>query len=253
MKQFKVSHTTNLGMFKFHEVNRDFNKPMSRNRIKRIADSMKKDGLLVHPVIVTSKFIVVDGQHRIEAARIAGKGVYYIVDTTIPNTPMGIFNAAKGHNKNAKEWGKKDYIHGYAAQGNESYKILEEFGEKFPMFTLTERIMFLSNSGTKHPDKVDFADGRFDVKNLKTAEKWASQVLELKPYFEKGYNKSVFVRTLLTIMEKKKAFKFEEFLHKVKLRPTSIVLCGDKKSYSEMIESIYNYRRRDDDKLNLRF
>lgn len=253
MKQFKVSHTTNLGMFKFHEVNRVFTTSMSKNRIKRISDSMKKNGLLLHPIIVTSKFIVVDGQHRLEAARIAGKGLYYIVDTSIPNTAEGIFNAAKFHNKDAKEWGKKDYIHGYAAQGKESYKVLEEFASKFPMFTLTEQIMFLSNSGTKHPEKSDFADGKFDVKNLKTAEKWANQVLELKPYFEKGYNKSVFVRTLLTIMEKKKGFKFDEFLHKVKLRPTSIVLCGDKKSYAEMIESIYNYRRRDDDKLNLRF
>jgi len=243
----------NLGMFKFHETNRDFTKPASRNRIKRISDSMNENGLLVHPIIVTSKFVIVDGQHRVEAARIAGKGVYYIVDNTIPNTSTGIFNAAKNFNKDAKEWGKKDYIHGFAAQGIESYKVLQEFTEKFPMFTLTECMMFLANSGTKHADKVLFADGTFDVKNVKVAEKWANQVLELKPYFEKGYNKSVFVRTLLAIMEKKKSFKFEEFLHKVKLRPTSIKVCGDKKSYSEMIESIYNYKRREDEKLNLRF
>ena len=121
------------------------------------------------------------------------------------------------------------------------------------MFTLTECMMFLENSGTKHAHKVDFANGTFDVKNVKVAEKWANQILELKPYFEKGYNKSVFVRTLITIMEKKKSFKFDEFLHKVKLRPTSIKVCGDKKSYSELIESIYNFKRREDEKLNLRF
>ncbi len=54
-------------------------------------------------------------------------------------------------------------------------------------------------------------------------------------------------------MEKKPDFKFEEFLHKVKLRPSSIYVCGDKKSYAEMIEDIYNYKRRNDEKLNLRF
>lgn len=246
-------HTMDLGMFKFHEVNRDFSNVMSKNRIKRIADSMKENGLLVHPVIVTSKFYIVDGQHRVEAARLAGLGVYYIIDYSIPNTKEGMFNAARNHNKDAKEWGKKDYIHGYAAQGVESYKVLQGFTQKFPMFTLTECMMFLANSGTKHAQKVDFANGTFDVKNVKVAEKWANNILELKPYFEHGYNKSVFVRTLLTIMEKKKAFKFEEFLHKVKLRPTSIKVCGDKKSYSELIESIYNYKRREDEKLNLRF
>jgi hypothetical protein len=89
------------------------------------------------------------------------------------------------------------------------------------------------------------------VKNIKKAEEWASYLLELKPYFEKGYNKSVFVRTLLTILEKKKDFKFNEFLHKVKLRPGSLYLCGDKRSYSEMIENIYNFKRSN--KINLRF
>jgi hypothetical protein len=128
---------------------------------------------------------------------------------------------------------------------------LEEFGKKFPMFTLTERLMLLQNSGTKHADKRAFADGKFAVGNVKTAELWANYLLELRPYFENGYNKSNFVRTILTIMEKKNEFKFEEFLHKVKIRPTSIKLCGDKKSYAEMIEGIYNYRRSD--KINLRF
>ena len=78
-------------------------------------------------------------------------------------------------------------------------------------------------------------------------------MLDLKPYFEQGYNKSNFVRTILTILEKKKDFKFDEFLHKVKLRPTELKVCGDKKSYAELIENIYNYKRKSEDKLNLRF
>jgi hypothetical protein len=113
--------------------------------------------------------------------------------------------------------------------------------------------MLLQNSGTRHVDKQDFADGKFIVGDMDKAKEWANNLLQLKPYFEKGYNKSVFVRTLLTIMEKKSDFKFEEFLHKVKLRPSSIFMCGDKKSYAEMIEDIYNYKRRTDEKLNLRF
>lgn len=252
-KHLKSTFTTNLGMFKYHDVNRDFTIPQSQNRIKRIAESMKTEGLLPHPIVVTSKFYVVDGQHRLEAARIAGKGIYFFIDENIPNTSKEIFEAAKRFNRDAKPWSKGDYIHGYSVQGNESYTVLEEFGKKFPMFTLTERLMLLQNSGTKHSDKRAFADGKFNVVDVKTAEKWANYLLELKPYFENGYNKSNFVRTMLTIMEKKKGFKFEEFIHKVKLRPGSIHLCGDKSSYSVMIENIYNYRRREDEKLNLRF
>jgi hypothetical protein len=250
----KVLFTTNLGMFNFHKVNRDFNSAKSKNRIKRIAESMRTNGVLPIPIIVTrNKFYVVDGQHRLNAAIEAGKGIYYLVDENIPETDKDIFEAAKQMNRDSEVWNKKDYIHGLAEQGNQNYKLLEFFGEKYPMFSLTERIMLLMNSGSKSVDKVHFADGKFEIANLKRAEQWAGYLLELKPYFDKGYNKSVFVRTMLTILEKKKEFKFEEFLHKVKLRPTSIKLCGDKKSYAEMIEEIYNYKRKSEDKVNLRF
>ena len=246
-----VLFTKDLNKFRFHEVNRKTTTPISTNRIKAIALSMKENGVFIDPVIITTKGWIIDGQHRVEAARITGKGIYYIVDETIPNTTKGIFDAARKYNQHAKVWGKGDYINGFAVQGNESYEKLEVFRQKFPQFTLTEQLMLMSNSGTNCIDKKDFAEGKFQVKNIKKAEEWAGHLLELKPYFEKGYNKSVFVRTLLTILEKKKEFKFEEFLHKVKLRPGSLYLCGDKRSYSEMIENIYNFKRSN--KINLRF
>lgn len=240
-------------MFKYHQVNRDFTTNESRNRIKRISDSMKNEGLLPHAIIVTSKFIVVDGQHRLEAAKIAGKGIYYMIDESIPNTSKHIFEAAKKYNRDAKVWSKADYINGIANQNNEDYKILQEFTKKYSEFSLTDNMFFLMNSGTRGVDKVEFANGKFKINDLKKAHEWANNLLKLKDYFPNGYNKATFVRTMLTIMEKKKDFKFDEFLHKLKIRPTSLKVCGDKKSYAEMIEDIYNYKRRETEKLNLRF
>jgi len=245
--------TTNLDIFKFHEVNRDITNVESVNRIKRIAESMKEDGVLQIPIIVNRQHVVVDGQHRLTAARIVGKGIYYLVDEKIPCNTKGIFDYARKFNRSVKEWGKKDYINGWAKQGNQSYQILQDFSNKYPMFSLTERLMLLMNSGSKSVDKADFSDGKFEIGSIRRAEQWANHLLELKPYFEQGYNKSNFVRTILTILEKKKDFKFDEFLHKVKLRPTELKVCGDKKSYAELIENIYNYKRKSEDKLNLRF
>jgi len=101
-KNVSVKFTQNLGMFKLHNVNREVDSP----RVKRITESMKKDGLKLVPIIVNSNFVVVDGQHRVTAAKEAGKGIYYIVDNTIPNTTKGIFEAARKFNQNMKEWGK---------------------------------------------------------------------------------------------------------------------------------------------------
>lgn len=244
--------TTNLGMFKFHEANRDYTTPQSQNRIKRIADSMLSDGLLPHAIVVTSKMFVVDGQHRLEAARIAGKGIWFFIDETIPNTSKGIFSAAKKYNRDAKIWSKSDYVHGLAKQGNTSYQQLIDFRKKFPMYSQTEAEMFLTNSGTKSIGRAAFADGKFEVKSVRKAEEMANNILKLAPFF-KDYNSSVFVRTMLTIMEKKPEFDFNRFLHKLNLRPGMLKRQGDKESYKLLIEDIYNFSVRSSDRLNLRF
>jgi hypothetical protein len=249
----QVLFTNNLEMFKFSDVNRRFDTPLSKNRIKRISQSMEKEGLKIVPIIVTSKLFVVDGQHRVEAAKLAGCGVYYIIDYSIRNTPKDIFDAARQHNQYGKDWGKNDYINGLSNQGNDNYTQLEQFRKDYPMFSLSECIMLLMNSGTRYINKMDFAEGKFQVMSYKMAKEWGDNILSLKPYFEKGYNRSVFVRTLMTIVEKKPQFDFSRFYHKMLLNPSKMKLCGDKTSYCQMIEDIYNFKSRGDDKLNLRF
>ena len=53
------------------------------------------------------------------------------------------------------------------------------------------------------------------------------------------------------LSHKKDVFDFEEFIHKVKLRPNMLVPCGTTDQYVEMIENIYNYKRSG--KVNLRY
>lgn len=258
MKKGNILFTTNLSLFKMHKVNRKTDDSNSLKNIKAISEDMKKNGFRpTAPIVVTKKdkdgkHYIIDGQHRCKSAEVASVGVYYIIDDTVKITNQSIFDAFVDYNDNVKVVRKSDFINGYAEMGKEEFIILENFGQKYPMFTLTERMMLLQNSGTKHPPKDAFRKGKFEVANVKTAEKWAEFLLQLKPYFEKGYNKSQFVRAILTIAEKKKGFNFEEFIHKVRLRPGNIFLCGDKLAYSHMIHNIYNYRRRDEDKLDLR-
>lgn len=251
-KKMNMMFTTNLGMFKVHHANRDFTNAQSQNRIKRIADSMLSEGLLPHAIAVTSKMYIVDGQHRVEAAKIAGKGIWFFIDETIPNTAKGIFEGAKKYNRDAKIWSKSDYVTGLAKMGYESYQNLIDFRKKFPMFSQTEAEMFLANSGTKSVGRAAFADGKFEVKNVKKAEEMANNILKLAPFF-KDYNSSVFVRTMITIMEKKPEFDFDRFLHKVNLRPSMLKRQGDKESYKLLIEDIYNFSAKNSDRLNLRF
>jgi len=73
----------------------------------------------------------------------------------------------------------------------------------------------------------------------------------LKPYFE-GYNRSTFVRGLIKVLTKCKDFSFEEFVRKVKVRPSNIHFCGSVDEYIKMIEDIYNFSRNKSSRINLR-
>lgn len=246
MKSIKVNYAQDPAMFKVPDVNRDITSPESQNRIQRIAESMEENGILLDPIIVTTKLFVVDGRHRVEAAKVAGKGLFYIIDESIPNTPRGIFDAVRKYNIDTKPWSKKDYIHGHAIRGLEAYKKVEEFQQKFPMFSLTEVLMFLNNSGTKHANKRVFAEGRYevDVENVKRGFEWAKKILELKEVFPEGYKRSVFIRAMLTILEVVPKFDLDYFVEKAKKHPQMLKLQADKPSYAKMIERIYNVDRK---------
>lgn len=246
MKTIKVNYAQDPSIFKVPNVNRNINTPESQNRIRRIAESMEVNGILLDPIIVTTQMSVVDGRHRVEAAKLAGKGLFYIIDESIANTPRSIFDAERKYNIDTKSWTKKDYIRGHALYGLESYKIVEHFQKKFPMFSLTEVLMFLNNSGTKHANKRTFADGKYEVNpdNAERGVEWASKIIELKDVFPEGYKRSIFIRALLTILEVQPKFDLDYFTKQCKKYPKMLKLQPDKPSYARMVEEIYNMDKK---------
>jgi hypothetical protein len=238
----KVLQTKNYSMFKFRNDNRDVNEP----HVRKLTKNMKENGWMKGSIVVVNeKNEIIDGQHRIKAAITAGVPVEYIV-----SRGSGIREII-GNNVLTNQWNIKTYLDHHVKQGNTNYQVLKDFMVKYPMFKFTELTMFLNN-GLNNASRGVFESGDWKIKNVKTAELWVERILQLKPYFEQ-YNRSIFVRAVVKIMSKKTEFSFDEFLHKVKLRPTMLRPCGTVDQYVEMIEELYNYHRRNDEKLNLRF
>ena len=237
----EIFETKDYSIFKFREDNRLINV----NHVKRLAQRMKENGWLSTSVVtINGNGDVIDGQHRVKAAISVGCIIRYKQSKGAGADEMTEMNSLQ------KNWSPFDFLHKHAARGNENYITFQKFVEDYPMFRYTEVSMFLTNScsGVK---RESFESGNWVVKNEKKGRMWADHVLELKPYFEKYYNKSIFVRAFIKIISNKKEFVFEEFLHKVKLRPMMLVPSGTVEQYVEMIESIYNYKRSG--KVNLRF
>jgi len=237
----EIFETKDYTIFKFRKENR----PIIPNHVKKLAKRMSERGWLSTSVVtINGNGDIIDGQNRVTAAMSVGCPVRYKVVKGAGSDEMTEMNTLQ------KNWSPFDHLHKYVVKGIPSYVTFDKFVNDYPMFKYTEIGMFLTNSlsGVK---RDTFESGQYVVKSEKKGREWADNILQLKPYFEKYYNKSIFVRAMIKILSNKKEFVFEEFLHKVKLRPTKLVPCGTCEQYVELIEDIYNYKRIG--KVNLRF
>ena len=67
---------------------------------------------------------IIDGQHRLEAAKKLGFPIFYEVQQDLKHEDMFILN------KNQKNWGAKDYINYYCEQNYPEYVKLASFARE---------------------------------------------------------------------------------------------------------------------------
>lgn len=250
----KVYKTNDLSIFNQIEGNR----PPNLQHIRRLSQSIKDNGLLCNPILVNEKMEVIDGQHRLLAAKDANSEIYYVI--------LKGYDLKEVHalNLNQKNWTKKDFLNGYADLGVDSYIKLKKFTQKNNDFNLSDCIALCSNLTTssgltighkfKKSNSVSnqsevFEEGTWKIKNIDLAQENAEKIRLIKPYYS-GYNRTTFVGTMLTIFANEN-FDFNEFMHKLRLQPTALVDCSNRGQYKMLIEDIYNYRSRN--KVNLRY
>lgn len=71
----QILRTKDLSIFKTVEFNRD----KSKKHIRDVVKIIKKENLLhLHPILVNESMEVIDGQHRLEAAKELGLEIFYI-------------------------------------------------------------------------------------------------------------------------------------------------------------------------------
>jgi hypothetical protein len=237
----EIFETKDYSIFRFRSDNR----LIRQNKVTGLSKRMKVKGWLSTSVVtINGKGEVIDGQHRVKAAMETNTPVRYKISKGAGVEEMTDMNTLQSN------WSPFDHLHKFVVRGNENYVTFDKFANDYPMFKYTEIAMFLNNSMTS-VKREKFESGEWTIKNETKGRQWADYILQLKPYGEKFYNRAIFVRALVKILSNKTEFKFEEFLHKVRLRPMNFVQCGTVDQYIEMIEGIYNYRRSD--KVNLRF
>ena len=240
----KVYKTSNLSMFKQIDGNRVPN----LQHVKRLADSISVYGMKCNPILVNERMQVIDGQHRLMAAKEAESFIYYIIVKGYTLSEVHTLNL------NQKNWSKKDFMEGYANMQIEPYIKLKEFLLKNNDFSLPVCLAFCNNTTDSSHNKLGenkevFENGTWKGRDFVLGQEWANKIRMIKPYYQ-WYNTASFVGTMITLFKIEK-FDFNEFMHKVRLQPTALVLCSNREQYKTLIEDIYNYRSRN--KISLKY
>jgi len=231
-------HTTK-DYFQFKSI--DGNRTKNNLHVKRLLKSMEEN-YLFNVIIVNEKNEIIDGQHRFECIKKLNLPMHYIVCNGYGLNEVHRLNA------NSANWKITDFLSAYCDLEIEDYLIFRDFKNKYG-FGINECFTLLVTGGYSGESYKIFASGKMKIKSLSDAERKANLILSTAPYY-KGYSRRYYVMALNTLINKSQ-FDFNEFIQKLKQQPTTLVDCTSTESYIELIEEIYNYRRRE--KINLRF
>jgi hypothetical protein len=230
-----VYQTNNYDMFTLIDENRDINP----TNVDRLVKSMKIK-VNICPIIVDSKLRVIDGQHRLEAFKILKLPVIYIIDSNATIDDIQRLNSV------SKTWSQKEYLSHYNKRGFKNYKIMHNFILTHEL-SVGEALLFLNGSRDGHAVK-EFQYGKLKIKDMEFSSWFATKVNKIKTINRKLGMR--FYRVILSLL-KNSSFDLDEFIHKIEFNPTKLVPCSNAKQTRELIEVIYNYKRRK--KVNLRF
>jgi len=115
----QIHSTSDLSVFKILEGNRNINLA----NVERLVKSIEENGFLQMPIIVNENYEVIDGQHRLMAAKKLNSIIYY---HKVNNYDL---KTAITLNRNQSNWSIADYIRSYCDLGYKDYIKLQEFSE----------------------------------------------------------------------------------------------------------------------------
>ena len=117
-----ILETSDYSIFQKHSSNRNIDK----SNLNKIINSIKARNLLyLRPIIVNKNFEIIDGQHRLEAAKYLELPVFYQIQPEAVDEDIILLN------DNMKRWTIDDYLNYYLSKGNIEYTKLNEFIKKY--------------------------------------------------------------------------------------------------------------------------
>jgi len=224
----EILKTKNYDLFEEFSSNRE----IDQKHLNRLIETIKSKNLLsINPIIVDSEMRVIDGQHRLEAAKILNLDIYYVLGDNINR--HDIFRL----NSNQKNWKTMDYINFYTVEKVKAYLELSKFINHYPHFSTSASISLCC--GGKR-STVDIKAGTIQISDIESAYSIAEIIKEMYQKYQLDFIYDSRFPMALSAAFDDKNFNIETFYHKIDENPRAFVKCTKIQDSKAMIMEIYN-------------
>ena len=241
-----VEHTKDYDVFKKHRCNR----PLDESAVLRLMASIQKcNRLSSKPICVDHEFSIIDGQHRLEAARRLGIPIHYILEDFSPDDMLQM-------NANQKSWLIADYLNYFSAdkknaRRHEEYSKLKEFMER-ERVSVSIAVQILNGDRSSEFFRK-FKDGLYQFptdEEFKEAMEKKDKIKATIDYIKrttsgpKGYLDKVTFYSAMVDFFNVKSFDYETFKNKLAYKIDLLRPCTRQCDYVRIFKDIYNWKNQ---------
>jgi|SRR5208337_2704171 len=236
-----LKSTIDYTMFKKHPSNR----PIEPYNLKKIKESLQSKNLLEYrPLLVNSKYQIIDGQHRFEAAKELKLKIFYQVQEEDADMDMYICNETQ------KKWTLTDFVHFYSSQGFIEYQKLQNFLSETKLDICSGILMLGQIVGTKCHFIQKLKQGKYVFKGYENYEKNIGMINDLKDLLKpriignRSFIDSVRFRRAALNYFATKDFKFERFMKNCERKIEWFRPCTSYDQYMVIFREVDNFLKR---------
>jgi hypothetical protein len=233
----QIYRTYDCSLFKRLKENRAVNEA----HVAALMESFQTDGYLFTLLYVNEKLEIIDGQHRLEAAKRLGLPVYFCI---MPGWGLKEVTMLNMYSRN---WAIEDFMESHAKAGNPNYVRFKEFFDKHEFDITTCQLILLGRRSGGYAKKDTFRLGemQLDDRHVTDAYLKAEKIRSLKVFHPHGWSSRNFVEAMLLLL-KAKGYDHEHLISKLTSFPD--ILLADAKSlrveeYLKVFVDKYNFRR----------
>jgi hypothetical protein len=230
-----VYQTTNYDLFHLLPENR----VVDMKHVRKLVAMITQSNLLhVKPLDVTADLGIIDGQHRLAAARELGLPVYYKIGQQLSEADITTLNVAQ------KNWQGPDYLHYWTVKGRTDYVALTKFWQRHPTLSFSNAKMMLGGSANNRA--TEFRAGTWKASDEAYKGEQAAVLVE-RVAAETPFKQAMhtgFVAAVYHCVANVEGFDPKVFMEKILKQPRTLVPCASHKQYLAMFDEIYNYQTR---------